>query len=126
MFGLFKKKPDPVERLSDLSVRLFMVETAEQENRRQLRLLIKQLDEAKRVETRMANTITDQTEQIRVLTEQVALNFADIARIDDFNEAIAEFGTDGSIQVKINERNIAALYKRTARIEAVVEGLKSA
>lgn len=124
MFGLFKKKADPVERLSELSVHMFMLESSNVENRRQIEALVKKVDEAQRVEIRMAKTIADQAEQIRAITEQVAEHVGDIARIDDFNEAIAEEFSDCSTQTTIHYRQIAGLWKGLEKNGAAIESLK--
>lgn len=124
MFGFFKKKPDPVERLSDIAVRIFTLETTQADTRKMVRTLFKSLDEAERVQARMAKTIADQADKIRVLTEQVAEHCEKLEAQGEFNEFVAATGMDGSEEIKKHERQLAGLWKSQEKVNNVLTILK--
>lgn len=108
MFGLFKK--DDSKLLADVSQRLFMLETANEDGHKMVRTLYKAMDEAERVQARMAKTIADHEERIRVLTEQLAEHCEALEVQGEFNDFVATIGMDGSEQMKKHQCQLAALF----------------
>jgi uncharacterized coiled-coil protein SlyX len=127
----FSKKTDPVERVSDIGVRIYMLEIADADNRKMIRTLIKSLDEAERVQARMAKTIADHAEKIRVLTEQVAEHCEKLEAQSEFNEFVAATGMDGSDEVLAHRAEItkhrgqlAGLWKGLEKVNNILVILK--
>jgi uncharacterized coiled-coil protein SlyX len=120
MFGLFKKGDD----LASLTQRLANLEQAEAANRSLIRKLNKQADEADRVAGRMASTIADQAEKIRVLTAQVAEHVEAFNKLGEFNEFVAFSDVDTSDQMKTHQCQIAGLFAWKTKVSAELATIK--
>lgn len=130
MFGLFKKNNND-RLLADMSQRLFMLETAIDDTRKMVRTLYKAVDEAERVQARMAKTIADHAEQIRALKERVAEHGAALETQGEFNEFVTATGMDGSdemlehrAEITKHRGQLAGLWKGQEKINNVLTILK--
>jgi uncharacterized coiled-coil protein SlyX len=122
MFGLFKRNDNRL--LADVSQRLLALEFVEANNRKVIRTLFKFMDEAERVQARMAKAIADQTEKIRVLNEQVAEHVEKLETQAQFNDFVAATGMDGSDEVKKHERQLAGLFSWCEKANAELATIK--
>jgi hypothetical protein len=102
MFSFLKRTPEKVES----------------DDQATIRRLLKEAEETKAVLVRMARDLQDQAAKVCKLEE-------DIVRIDEFNDAIAEFGTDGSLELKEHERQLAGLWAWRSRVNLDVAAIKA-
>lgn len=120
MWGLFKKG----DNLASLTQRVANLEQAEGANRSLIRKLNKQANEAESVASRMATTIADQAEKIRILTEQVAEHTEALNKLGEFNEFVAFSDVDTSEQVKTHQCQIAGLFAWKTKVTAELATIK--
>ena len=120
MFGLFKKS----DNLALLTQRICHLEEAEKANRSTIRKLVKQASEAESVASRMAMTIADQAEKIRVLADQVAEHTEAFSKLGEFNEFVAFSDVDTSDQMKTHQCQIAGLFAWKTKVTAELATIK--